>query len=207
VSRQRATYIFSWLAALAVTIVPLAWYLRTYSTRLLNDTWNASSLLEIRSPLDLILGSSTKGFESLFLQSDHIANGALSLFHSSKFALLSFVPRALLPDKPKSIPAAIAEYNGTEGSTSTFFMSEVFTDFSLAMPLFSVVFCFIYSQLDKLRSKGLTGFVIYLVLWSNSVQLYKNGWASSFPFYCLAFSLVFIFFYKAKVKRVGRIEG
>ena len=198
ISRRRATYIFTLAAALAVAIVPLAWYLRTYSTRLLNERWQGANLLEVRSPLELIFGSSTKGFESLFLQSEYLANGAISTLHSSKFAILSIVPRFIFDEKPTSIPAAIALHRGTVGSTSTFFMSEVITDYYLAVPFFSIMFCFMYSQLDKLRTRGLTGFVFYLLLWSNSVQLFKNGWASSIPFYVLSFLLIMIFFYRSR---------
>lgn len=200
-SVSRLRRIFTYLSASAICIIPASWYARTYFTRLKNNTWNDVNLLEIRSPTELLFGSSSKGFESLFLQQKYLELGVLDFLHSTQFAMFSIIPRAFFDDKPKSIPATIAYDAGTVGSTSSFFMSEVFTDFYIATPLACTVFCFVYSKLDILRTKGSVGFVCYLLLLSNSVQLYKNGWSSVVPFYALSFTLLFFLFLKIPQRR------
>jgi hypothetical protein len=197
-TKEHVIKVFSWLAGVAAMVIPISWYSRTYFTRMANDSWRDNNLLEIRSPLELLLGSSTNGFESLFLQQKYVQMGIIEPLHSTKFALFSLIPRALYPNKPMSIPASIASDAGTTGSTSTFFMSEIFTDYYLTMPLVSILFCYLYSKLDSIKTKGFPGFIFYILLWSNSVQLFKNGWASVFPFYVVGFALIFLFFNNIK---------
>lgn len=191
-SRLSIIWFLGSLALFAALIIPASWYLRTFSTRQSRGEVITQNLLEIRSPIELLFGSSTKGFESLFLQLHYLEIGVLKEFHSLKFAVMSIIPRSILEDKPSSIVAEIAHDAGTSGSTSAFFMSETITTFGIFTPFFLTIFAFLYAFLDKLQFYSRAGLVVFICFWANSIHLFKNGWSSVISFYFLLFILIFI---------------
>lgn len=169
--------------------VPGFWYLRSYFTQLSRGSVEVNPL-STRSPIDLIFGSSSSGYETLLffdLFAEKLSIGYLSSFF---YIFTSYVPRSLWLGKPMSIPNIIKLKMGWMGNPSVFLGNELHLNFGVYGFVFSTVLAIIILTLvHVLASRDR---VYLLMVFPFSIALFKNGFS-----YFLTEYLLFVLVYAA----------
>lgn len=184
-TRKIVLRFYTMVSAAVFVAVPVSWYARAYSTQLLRGGFEVNPLT-IRSPVELIFGSSTTGFESIFLQLRHWELGNIEFAHSFLMLISAPIPRAIWPDKIMSIPQTIKLHEQDIGNISSFFLNEFTFSFGIALSYLAViVFAWLLQKINSLRSRRPLSDLIFIFAFANSILLFKNGWSDFLITACL----------------------
>lgn len=186
--KRRVVFLGLFVAAL----IPILWYARTYSTQLQRGG-DIIMPWQIRGWFELLFGSSTTGFETSFIVSDFTEQYGSFTLHSVIFMATIFIPRAIFPNKYMSITKTMQFTFGIEGNMSIFFVNEIFFNFSYFGFIVSFLFGYYISKFynKRIRSNQINQSVYAIVLLSQVILLFKNGFAQ----YIIMIVLYFISLY------------
>ena len=161
--------------AIGLATVPLAWYLRNWSASLVEG--RDVNVFEIRSMLELLMGSPSTAFPTFVVIYDYVAKfGA----QPGTFFLQLFstpIPRAWWPDKPGDIDAVLQTTYGLSENPSTFWMGEFYFNYGVFGVFASGVAGYLLTRihLSSATSGNLYYRAIAVLIFAYSITMFKNG--------------------------------
>jgi len=185
---------FVLIGTLLVLLIPGLWYARSYTTQIQNNRSEIINPLSTRSPLELIWGSSSSGFETMCYLEAFEDNIDFLPLHSFQYISASFIPRSVLPDKPLSITMQIKEDMGLAGNPSIFFTNEML----LNGGVLGVILAFFVGGMLRVLI-DLWGWKFEIFALANVITLFKNGFSYFITEVIFVFLLLLFFSFLSNV--------
>lgn len=170
---QRKVIIFS--LAIGSAVVPLAWYLRVFSTYLMRGDW--VNPLAVRGPLELLFGSPATGVPSFLLIYNYVEKYGPQLDLLFLQLLTAVVPRSFYPTKPESVSVILVrEFNLSE-IPSIFWFGELYFNYAyfsiLASCILGVSMATLHQKMSCSDRVSFRGSAVLIL--ANFVTFFKNG--------------------------------
>lgn len=170
------------LGIFGVVLIPVLWWSRVFFTQIQRNDSVRINPLELRGIGELIFGSSSGGFLTLLLGDLHQKTFEIPYFYSLVFLITSFIPRSLFANKPLILNRLWQIDFNLTGNPSLFFINETIINFGAFSFLFSFlvgsVLSLLTSKLDF--SKRIDFRIVSIIILSNSITFFKNGYTQFF---------------------------
>lgn len=181
------------LGIVTSVLVPTLWWARTYFTQVQRGDANIILPWKLRGWFELLFGSSSTGFQSTIVLDSFDKLYGIPYLHSLMLMLTIPIPRSILPSKPVTIPKLMQFTLNDTGNISLFYINDIYFNFGLFCLIASFIFGYTISYFynRSLKSKNLVNKIPAIVLISQIILLFKNGFAQ----YCiLLFLYLFLYF-------------
>lgn len=189
------------LGFLVILLVPILWYLRTYTTQVQRGATEIVMPWKVRGWFELLFGSSTTGFQTTFIIDDFTKQYGEFWLHSIIFLITIVLPRSIFPWKLMTITKTMQFAFGIQGNLSLFYINDIYYNFGILSIIASFLFGYFLSKIYNmnLKSENLYSKAYAVILLSQIILLFKNGFAQYIIMifqYFLVFKLSYIFIYR-----------
>ncbi len=162
--------------AMVAFLVPLLWYLRSYSTQLARGVVSVNPF-SLHSFSDLLFGSSSTGFDTTLVVDAYDKTYGGLFLHLIRFYLAFWIPRSINPNKLMQITQMVKAARGDWGNLSLFYINDLYFSFKalsiLFVPLIGMLISVIYNKTS--RSGKIAKVVFSSYMFSQILLLFKNG--------------------------------
>lgn len=175
---KKAKKIFKYLF-ICVVLVIVVWYARVLFTQIQRGKANINNPLTVRSPIQILYGSSASGFPTMIAMHNYFENTGIPYFRNVVYVFTSFIPRSIYPNKLESLTEYLQNLYGTESNMSLFYVCDMYFTFGLLSIFASLFFGYIFAMLYKssINKSSIRYKYIAFIMFSKIILLYKNGFA------------------------------
>ena len=159
-----------------VILIPMLWYARNVSNQMARGGVTANPF-SLHSFAELLFGSSSTGFDTTLVIDQYDRTYGGLFFHTIRFFLGFWIPRAIFPEKVMQITQMIKVSRGDWGNLSTFYVNDLYFSFKwlsvIFTPLFGWLISWAYNRVSG--SKRIEDAMVSVYMFSQLVLLFKNG--------------------------------
>lgn len=183
--RKKTRKYMIFLGIIIVFLIPITWYMRSYSTQL--QFGKIVNPFEKRGWLELLFGSGSSGLQTSIILDGYSEQYGLPTLPSIKLMLTYFIPRSVYSDKSEVLTSYVKNTLNTSGNLSVFYINDVWFNFYLFSPFISILIGFLIKILVKpiKRSEDIFNKISGYMAFALIISLFKNGYVQYFFSYLI----------------------
>ena len=172
----------------SLLFVIVLWYSRVYFTQLQNGN-RLDNLFQIRSPFQILYGSSATGYPTMLSMYKFFENSKMPYLRNVIYVLTSFIPRSIYASKLTPLTEYMQIKTGLDSNLSLFYTGDLYYTFGYFSVFVSFLFGVCLSKIyNQSKSKDNIRYsYISIFIFSKIILLFKNGLAE--------FIIIFVFSY------------